>query len=274
VSSIVNSLGMQFVPVPAGSFRMGSPQEEKQRSKDEEQHEVEITRPFHLGACAVAQGQFRRVMGYNPSFFSADGRGKEGAQYAQGPAAGRDKVEGLGGTDDLPVENVSWDEAVELCGRLSALGPELAAGRLYRLPTEAEWEYACRGGAPEYQVFHYGNSLTSTQANFDGDLPYGAPQGPYLGRTSKAGSYAPNAWGLFDMHGNVWEWCSDWYDKDFYRNSPRRDPAGPAGGSSRVLRGGSWDCFGQRCRSAWRNGCEPASRYEFLGFRVALVLSE
>jgi formylglycine-generating enzyme required for sulfatase activity len=142
------------------------------------------------------------------------------------------------------------------------------------LPTEAEWERACRGGASEYQVFHYGSSLSSTQANYNGNYPYGTAPGPYLERTSPVGSYEPNSFGLYDMHGNVWEWCSDWYDKDYYQHSPRRDPTGPSAGSSRVCRGGSWDCFGQRCRSAWRNGTEPETKYEWLGFRVVLVLPE
>jgi len=274
LKTVVNSSGMKFALIPAATFLMGSPQEEQQRSKDEEQHEVEITRPFYLGVFPVTQGQFHRLMGYNPSYFSSAGRGKEGVKYAPEPAGGRDKVKELGSTDDLPVENVSWEEAGEFCRRLGALEPEKAAGRVYRLPTEAEWEYACRGGASEYRVFHYGNSLASSQANFDGDYPYGAAQGPYLGRTCAVGSYEPNGFGLYDMHGNVWEWCSDWYDKDHYKESPRRDPAGPSAGSSRVCRGGSWDCFGQRCRSAWRNGTEPANRYEWLGFRVALVSSE
>jgi len=268
----MNSLGMKFALIPAGTFLMGSPQEEKQRSKDEEQHEVEITRPFYLGVFQVTQAQFRRVMGYNPSYFSSDGSGKEGVKYAQEPTGGRDKVKDLGSTDGFPVENVSWDEAVELCQRLSALEPERAAGRVSRLPTEAEWEYACRAGTTT--PFYYGNSLASTQANFDGDYPYGAAQGPSLGRTSEVGSYEPNSFGLMDMHGNVWEWCADWYDRDYFKDSPRRDPAGPPAGSSRVCRGGSWDCFGQRCRSAWRNGTEPANRHGWLGFRVALVSSE
>src|SRR5262245_29442913 len=203
--TVRNSIGITLALIPAGTFLMGSPQEEQRRSKDEDQHEVEITKPFYLAVFPVTQGQFRRVKGYNPSFFSSDGRGMEGVEYAQAPAGGSDKVRELGGTDDFPVENVSWDEAVEFCRRLSALEPEMAAGRVYRLPTEAEWEYACRGGASGYHVFHYGSSLTSTQANFDGDYAYGAAPGPYLGRTSKAGSYEPNAFGLFDMHGNVWE---------------------------------------------------------------------
>jgi len=259
--TVVNSLGMKFALIPAGAFLMGSPQEEKQRSKDEEQHEVLITRPFYLGVYPLTQGQWRAVMGNNPSCCCATGGGKE-------------EVQGMD-TDDFPVENVSWEDAQEFLGKLVALGEEREVGRQYRLPAEAEWEYASRGGASDYQVFHYGNVLSSTQANFNGNYPYGgAAKGPYLERTSKVGSYEPNSFGLYDMHGNVWEWCSDWYDKDYYKNSPRRDPAGPSAGSCRVLRGGSWDCFGQRCRSAWRNGTEPANRYEYLGFRIVLVLSE
>jgi formylglycine-generating enzyme required for sulfatase activity len=253
--SLVNSIGMTFALIPAGTFLMGSPQEEKQRSKDEEQHEVEITRPFYLGVFEVTQKQWREVMGSNPSSLNRDRVGSD--------------------TDDCPVESVSWHDAVAFCEALSSRPEEKAAGRKSRLPAEAEWEYACRGGAVEHQAFHYGNSLSSTQANFNGDYPYGgATRGAYLERTTKVGSYEPNAYGLYDMHGNVWEWCSDWYGNDYYKKSPRRDPTGPAEGTSRVVRGGSWDCFGQRCRSAWRNGTEPANRYEYLGFRVALVAAE
>jgi formylglycine-generating enzyme required for sulfatase activity len=258
--TVVNSIGMKFALIPAGAFLMGSPPEEKQRSKDEEQHEVEITRPYYLGIFPVTQAQWQAVRGANPSSFCATG-------------AGKDAVTGMS-TEDFPVEQVSWEDAAEFLNGLAALKPEREAGRGYRLPSEAEWEHACRGGASEYQVFHYGNSLSSAQANFNGNYPYGAAKSPYLERTSKVGSYEPNGFGLYDMHGNVWEWCADWYGNDYYKNSPRRDPAGPAGGSSRVLRGGSWDCFGQRCRSAWRNGSEPASRYEYLGFRVVLAASE
>jgi len=255
--TLTNAAEMRFALISAGTFLMGSPPDEPQRSTDEAQHEVEITRPFYLGVHPVTQRQFREVTGHNPSHFSADGDG-------------RDAVRELATTDDLPAECVSWDEAVAFCRRLSDLEP----GRTYRLPTEAEWEYACRGGAAGYQVFHYGDTLSSTQANFDGEYPYLAEPGPCLGRTSAVGSYAPNAWGLYDLHGNVWEWCADWYGKGYYQVGPRRDPAGPATGTSRVCRGGSWDCFGQRCRSAWRNGTEPASRHEWLGFRVVLVSPE
>jgi formylglycine-generating enzyme required for sulfatase activity len=258
---MVNSIGMKFALIPAGTFLMGSPPGEKQRSKDEEQHEVTLTRPFYLGVFPVTQAQWQAIMGSNPSYFCATGEGK-------------DEVRGMR-TDDFPVEQVSWEDVMDFLKKLAALKEEREAGREYRLPTEAEWEFACRGGAAEYQVFHYGNSLSSTQANYNGSYPYGgASEGPYLERTSEVGAYEPNGFGLFDMHGNVWEWCSDWYDTDYYKTSPRRDPAGPAEGTSRVLRGGSWDCFGQRCRSAWRNGTEPTNRYAYLGFRVVLVSSE
>jgi formylglycine-generating enzyme required for sulfatase activity len=126
---------------------------------------VEITRPFYLGVFPVTQGQWRAVMGKNPSTFCATGGGPE-------------QVQGMN-TDDFPVENVSWEDAQAFLGKLAALGKEQEAGRQYRLPTEAEWEYACRGGASAYQVFHYGNSLSSTQANFNGNYPYNAPEGPY-----------------------------------------------------------------------------------------------
>jgi formylglycine-generating enzyme required for sulfatase activity len=177
-------------------------------------------------------------------------------------------------TDDFPVETVSWNDAVEFCKKLSERAAEKKAGRKYRLPTEAEWEYSCRGGASSsYQVFHFGNSLSSKQANFNGNYPYGgADKAVFLNRTCKVGSYTKNRFGLHDMHGNVWEWCSDWYDKDYYAKSSRRDPQGPSKGSSRVLRGGGWSDRGLNCRSAFRNGIsEPADRVISMGFRVALV---
>jgi formylglycine-generating enzyme required for sulfatase activity len=155
------------------------------------------------------------------------------------------------------VENVSWDEAVEFCKKLSALPNEVKAGRKYRLPSEAEWEYACRGGALSYQVFHVGDGLSSEQANFRGKEPYGgAAAGPWLLRTCKVGSYKPNAFGLYDMHGNVWEWCADRYEQ--------KDDA-------RVRRGGCWITNGQECRSSVRRRRVPDDRRFNLGFRVALA---
>jgi formylglycine-generating enzyme required for sulfatase activity len=158
------------------------------------------------------------------------------------------------------VENVSWNEAVEFCKKLSALPGEEKRGRRYRLPSEAEWEYACRGESPSYQVFHFGNSLSSEQANFRGKEPYGgAAQGPWLERTCKVGSHQPNSFGLYDMHGNVWEWCADCYAK---------------GDEARVRRGGCWIVFGDECRSATRRRRVPDDHRFNLGFRVVLVPSD
>ena len=140
----------------------------------------------------------------------------------------------------------------------------------YRLPREAEWEYACRGGSQEYTAFHYGDALSSTQANFDGNYPFGgAAKGSFLERTERVGSYKPNGYGLYDMHGNVWEWCEDWYAKDTYQAGKRLDPVGPSEGSSRVVRGGSWSFYAGLCRSAYRYGFTPDFRFYFLGFRLA-----
>jgi formylglycine-generating enzyme required for sulfatase activity/S1-C subfamily serine protease len=270
---VKNSIGMKLVLIPAGKFKMGSPKEENgrtPRSNEEQQHEVEITKAFYLGVHEVTQKQFRKVMGYNPSYFSSDGKGKEGVAYRIKPGGGKDKVKGMD-TDDFPVENVSWEEAQTFLKKLSDLPEEKKKGRKYRLPTEAEWEYACREGSSS-TPFHHGNSLSSTQANFDGRKPYGdAAEGPILDRTCKVGSYKPNKFGLYDMHGNVWEWCADWHAADYYQSSPRRDPPGPAEGSSRVLRGGSWDNGGWECRCASRAGRSPGDSWQSFGFRVAAV---
>jgi formylglycine-generating enzyme required for sulfatase activity len=244
------------VQIPAGKFLMGSPTNEAYREDDEQQHEVEITRAFWLGIHLVTVGQFR-------AFVKATGYRTQGDW--QNPGFQQD--------DNHPVVCVSWNDAQEFCAWLT----KQESGRLYRLPTEAEWEYSCRGGVSESYPFHIGQPLTalsSTQANFDGNYPYGgAAKGPYLKRTTPVGSYQANAWGLFDMHGNVWEWCRDWYKDDYYQHSPPADPPGPSEGSLRVRRGGSWYDDGQYCRSAYRYRLEPAIRFNGLGFRVSLVLS-
>jgi formylglycine-generating enzyme required for sulfatase activity len=254
--SFTNSVGMKLVLIPKGKFKMGSPEGEKDRGTDEYQHDVEITKPFYLGVYTVTQKQYKEVMGENPSFFSADGGGK-------------DKVRGLD-TDDFPVERVSWHDAKKFCEKLSQLEKERRAKCTYRLPTEAEWEYACHRGAPSSSPFHFGKSLSSRQANFDGNHPYGgAEKGPYLGRTCKVGSYNPNKFGLYDMHGNVWQWCQDWYAKDYYKDSPAKDPKGPASGDARVLRGGFWYGYGAYCRAACRYRYDAGGRHNGIGFRVA-----
>jgi formylglycine-generating enzyme required for sulfatase activity len=246
---LINAIGMRLTLIPDGTFWMGSPDAEAERRANEGPvHEVRITRPFYLGIHPVTQALYQPLMGANPSYFY---QGKRG-----GP--------------EHPVEQVRWDEAVEFCRRLSDLAEERAAGRVYRLPTEAEWEYACRAGTTT--PFWWGASASSAQANFDGRYPYGgAKKGQYLQRTTRVRSYPANPWGLFDLHGNVWEWCADWYAEDYYANSPIEDPKGPERGPGRVLRGGSWGSNGSDCRAAFRNRFGPGSRYHYLGFRAALT---
>ena len=252
---LLNSIGMKLKLIPAGEFMMGSPDSEKSRSSDEGPvHRVKITKPFYLGVYEVTQTQYEQVMGKNPSFFSNTGRGKE-------KVTGRD-------TDQFPVESVSWDDAMEFCRKLSA-----REGKTYCLPTEAQWEYACRAGTTT--SFHFGSMLNGREANSDGSYPYGTEtKGPYLKCTTTVGSYSANAFGLYDMHGNVREWCADWHDFDYYEKSPSTDPAGPSSGDDRVLRGGGWFGFAWRCRSANRFRDTPADRFDYLGFRVALAPSE
>jgi len=233
--------GVEFVWIPPGVFQMGSPNSEADRSSDEgPRHWVKLSRGFWLGRTEVTQGQWRAVMGNNP------------ARFQNG--------------DNHPVEQVSWDDCQTFVRKLNG-----KAGRqLYRLPPEAEWEYACR--AETGTAFHYGNSLDASQANFDGNNPYGgAAKGEYRQKTTPVASFRPNAWGLCDMHGNVYEWCQDWYGEKYYSTviSVATDPQGPASGKSRVLRGGSWVDGGRGCRSANRDGYQPDNRYSFIGIRLA-----
>lgn len=252
-----NSIGMKLSLIPPGEFVMGSPATEKGSSVHEPQpeHRVKITRPFYLGVYPVTQGEYERVMKQNPSQF------KE--------VSGQDAKR-------FPVDSVTWEEAIEFCRKLSVLADEADAGQVYRLPTEAEWEYACRAGTTT--PFHFGKSVSSTQANFDGHHPYGgAASGPFLQRPAAVGSYKCNKFGLYDMHGNVQEWCADWYDKTYYKDSPLEDPPGPKEGTYRdkpvrVLRGGGWDSIAMVCRSGERAFDQPTRRYHDYGFRVARSL--
>jgi formylglycine-generating enzyme required for sulfatase activity len=242
---ITNSIGMKLVLIPPGEFMMGSPESEEGRLDWEgPQHRVRITKPFYFGVYQVTQEEYERVMGTNPSAFSRGGHNS-------------DRVSGLD-TSRFPVEWLSWDDAVEFCRKLSALPAERSAGREYRLPTEAEWEYACRAGTTT--GYHFGNDLSSDQAKFDQSL---------AGRPVPVGSYSANGFGLYDMHGNVWECCVDWFDAKYYANSPVDDPQGPASGSRRVLRGGGWGSYPRDCRSAYRNGRRPDSGNDNCGFRLA-----
>jgi len=256
---------MEFVLIPAGEFLMGSPHDEERRYHEGKQHRVRITNGYYLGVYEVTQEQYERLVGDNPSWFSEKGGGKE-------------KVAGLD-TSRFPVERVSWEDAIEFCRKLSELPSEREAGRRCRLPTEAEWEYACRAGTTT--PTGYGPTLSSrTDANFrgtDANDPYGAREvGPYLARTVAVGSYRANSWGLYDMHGNVYEWCQDWYSDDYYENSPANDPTGPAAGYTRVVRGGTWSGWAYTCRSASREGLLgiPTILSEHVGLRVVLDLPD
>lgn len=257
---VTNSIGMKLVLIPPGEFMMGSPEsEERHLSHEGPQHRVRITRPFYLGVYEVTQEAYERVMGTNPSDFSRDGRDGNWV-------SGQD-------TSRFPVESVTWNDAVEFCRRLSVLPAERSAGREYRLPTEAQWEYACRAGTTT--PFHFGSVLNGRQANCGGNNPYGTSEkGPYLRRTTTVGSYSANGFGLYDMHGNVWEWCSDWYDENYYANSPVDDPQGPASGLHRVSRGGGWLSYAWGCRSADRYGLTSGGGYIGIGFRLALVRAD
>ena len=272
---ITNSIGMKLVLIPPGEFDMGSPKElveEEMKRPDNDQyykerlpsegpqHRVRITRPFYLGTYLVTQQEYQRVMGTNPSEFSATGNGKD-------KVAGQD-------TKCFPVEMVSWDDAVEFCRKLSNLPEEKAAGRWYRLPSETQWEYACRAGIAGRYSFSLGGKAVPKEYDERGLFDYGWFNGNAGGTSHPVGLKRPNAWGLYDMHGNVWQWCQDWHADDYYEKSPTDDPAGPLGGSSRVGRGSSWDFPAWRCRLAFRNSDGPGSCFHDLGFRISQALAE
>jgi formylglycine-generating enzyme required for sulfatase activity len=251
---LTNSIGMRLLLIPPGEFLMGSPKNERLRGSKETQHRVRITKPFYLGAYEVTQAEYRQVMGANPSRFSRTGS--------------RSRLVTRQDTLRFPVENVSWNDAVAFGRKMSAR--ESQTGRVYRLPSEAEWEYACRAGTTT--PFHFGSILNGREANCKGNShPYGTSEpGPFLNRPAVVGSYIPNSFGLYDMHGNVWEWCQDWCDADYYHGSPLDDPLGPTSASYRIYRGGTWCNIAWVCRSACRNGGAPSSRLGSLGFRVAI----
>jgi len=215
--SIVNS--MEFKPIPVGTFTMG---------EGKTAHKVTLTQPFELGVYEVTQEQYEKVMGRNPSHFL---------------------------DPQNPVEKVSWYDAVEFCRKLSAMSAEKSAGYVYRLPTEAEWEYACRAGTTT--TYSFGDSASDL-----GEYAWYRDENS----THPVGQKKPNAWGLYDMHGNVFEWCQDWHGD--YPSGSVTDPTGAAVGSDRVCRGGSWSDSSDSCRSGNRRRHTPDYRYDYPGFRV------
>jgi sulfatase modifying factor 1 len=223
---------IEWVEIPAGTFTMGSPMTEKDREDDEIQHQVTL-KAFKISMYEITFDQYDL--------------------YCK--AKGVEKPDDGGwGRGNRPVIDVSWNDAKAFAEWIGC-----------RLPTEAEWEYACRAGTTT--PFNTGDTLTTSEANYNGNYPFIiiAP-GLYEGKTLPVGSFPPNAWGLYDMHGNVWEWCSDWYGE--YHPASQTNPKGPVSGSFVVRRGGSWYGAGRLCRSANRNFSDPMHRYNFIGFRI------
>jgi formylglycine-generating enzyme required for sulfatase activity len=263
-STLTNSIGIKLTLIPSGTFRMGSADGEGE-ADELPAHDVRISRPFYLGIHEITQGQFRAVLGNNPSWFSIESTSDDGKQGSP--------------RDEHPAESVTWFEAVRFCNELSkreGLRPFYAiAGadvsvidwsrKGYRLPTEAEWEYACRAGSES--VYSFGND------------PRELVRHAWFGEGSRKGAHPvarklANAWGLFDMHGNVGEWCWDWYDQTYYGSSSSTDPRGAVRGKQRVHRGGGFHLTASQLHSADRAAKEPTVRYGGLGFRVARNCSE
>ena len=240
---IHNSLGMEFVLIPAGTFIMGTPSYDPYRSETEVQHEVTISSPFYMQATEVTLKQWKAIMG------------KRLFGKIKGP-------------DNLPVTKVSWHDCMAFLKRLNALGQWS-----YRLPTEAEWEYACR--AESTTVYSWGDDIDCTKAMYSNNsiksgqcIAYVTSRGLPVDSPAPVKSYNPNDWGLYDMHGNVWEWCRDWFGE--YGTKHSVDTVGPESGTKKVRRGGSWFGHMHLCRSANRNHSHPASRYRTTGFRVVV----
>ncbi len=298
---VTNSIGMKLVLIPAGEFLMGSAESPEEVGRvfrdygtpdaltfadEHPQHRVRITRPLYLGVYEVTVGQFRQFVQATRYQTDAEkGTGGFHGAYGMDPKTGEPDLfadyswrnAGFEQTDEHPVVNVSWNDAAAFCEWLSR-----KESREYRLPTEAEWEYACRAGTTT-RYYHgddpeglatVGNVADATlQMHFPRyDWTLKARDGYVF--TAPVGQFKPNAFGLYDMHGNVSEWCADWFGSGYYGKSPTDDPQGPASGSERADRGGGWSLGAGACRSAARGGSEPDSRASDLGFRVALVLPD
>jgi formylglycine-generating enzyme required for sulfatase activity len=231
-----NGVKLEMIAIPGGTFWMGSPTNEAERDDDESlQHQVTVPN-FFMGKYPLTQAQYQAIMGHNPSYFKGNNR---------------------------PVERVIWNDAVTFCQKLSQ-----KTGKNYRLPSEAEWEYACRAGTKT--PFSFGDNITTDLVNYNGNYPYkSAPKGKYREQTTDVETFPPNAFGLYDMHGNVWEWCEDdWHEN--YINAPTDGSAwnSRSVSNTKMLRGGSWDYFARNCRSASRLGFSRDDRLSLYGFRV------
>jgi len=236
IESITNTLDMTLQKIPADTYMMGSNVKENCPDDEETRHRVTISKAFYMQTTVVTQGQWKALMGTEP--WEGESDGMEGANY--------------------PAVDLSWDDAVEFCKKLS-----VQEGKEYRLPTEAEWEYACRAGTETGRSFGNDEKVLVDYANDLGEQ--------YV---QQVGRKMPNAFGLYNMQGNVWQWCHDYYGEDNYKQSPEKDPTGPESGSFHVLRGGSWKLFFSRySRSAYRGRFEPVGRYFVsVGFRLVREL--
>jgi formylglycine-generating enzyme required for sulfatase activity len=231
-----NSQGMDFVLIPPGSFMMGSPMDEFQRKNNEKPHHVTITKGFYLQTTEITQEQWKNIMGENPSKFNR--------------------------CPKCPVEFISWFDTQVFIQKLN----QLEHTTKYRLPTEAEWEYACRANTDT--PFYFGDYLSTDQANYNGNHPIpGSPKGINRNHTIVVKSFPANQFGLYDMHGNVYEWCQDWYGE--YSAEPTIDPSGIPSGYSRVSRGGGMSSYARRCRSANRTKHLPGYVNFYIGVRLA-----
>jgi eukaryotic-like serine/threonine-protein kinase len=247
---IVNAFDMRLRLIKPGTFLMGSPKGEPGGAEDEHpQHAVEITLPFYLGVYPVTQEEYVQVTGQkNTSWFSKEG---PDARFLKGVDTSR-----------FPVENISWDQAAAFCEILNRQDKKKLAGWKYALPTEAQWEYACRAGTTTAYFFGDDSSRLGGFAWYIDNSTGGRPQ--------PVGGKKPNRWGLFDMHGNVWQWCADFYDAKYYQNSPNKDPENIVGTGPRVFRGGGWGSGAERCRAASRSWLAPGFRRDSWGLRVCL----
>lgn len=245
VSAFVNSVETTLVKVEGGSFLQGAINTDNLARDNERPVHLEFVKPFYISAYPITQKEYMRVMHINPSYFSLYGGGCAFVQDID--------------TDNFPVESVSWDDAMEFCKRLSAMPSEKVNRCSYRLPTETEWEFACRAG--DNTIFAYGDSFTSCDANIDGHYPYNSKfVGKTLNRPCPVGLYNPNKLGLFDMHGNVWEWCIDVYKPYDSNIVPNMD--------ARVVRGGAWNCYSRFCRASYRCINHKTGRFYDCGFRI------